>query len=299
MVSTTDRQFSLSASTIFNSRKMRARRVNDQLVALVCGAVIATPSCALAWGAEGHRITALIAADELTPAARAQVQTLLNSSDARSAMEDASTWPDEIKWHRPETRPWHYVDIEIGTRGYDKAADCPTGDCVVAQIERDEAILKDKHIAPPIRAEALRFLIHFVGDLHQPLHCADNHDRGGNEVKVLIGRRHENLHAVWDVNVVQALGRDPEVVAARLERQITLAEMENWRKGTVEDWANETFGVASREIYARLPRKGGTEEPVILPQGYARAESGVTEGQLERAGARLSTILNTDLSANR
>jgi hypothetical protein len=207
-------------------------------------------------------------------------------------MEDASTWADEIKFQRPDTRPWHYVDIEVGTRGYDKAADCPTGDCVVAQIEKDEAILKDKRLALPVRAEALRFLIHFVGDLHQPLHCADNHDRGGNEVKVLIGRRHENLHAVWDVNVVQALGRDPEVVAARLERQITPVEMASWRKGTVEDWANETFGVASREIYARTPGKAGTEEAVILPQGYARAESGVTEGQLERAGVRLAGVLN-------
>jgi hypothetical protein len=163
---------------------------------------------------------------------------------------------------------------------------------VVAQIEKDEAVLKDRRLTTPVRAEALRFLIHFVGDLHQPLHCADNHDRGGNEVRVLIGRRHENLHAVCDVNSVQALGRDPEVVAARLERQITPAETVSWRKGTVEDWANETFGAASQEIYARIPGKGGTEEPVILPEGYAWAESGVTEGQLERAGARLVGVLN-------
>jgi nuclease S1 len=83
------------------------------------------PSSAFAWGAEGHRIIALIAADELTPSPRAQVQALLASPDARSAMEDASTWADEIKFQRPGTRPWHYVDIEIGTRGYDKAANCP------------------------------------------------------------------------------------------------------------------------------------------------------------------------------
>jgi len=105
-------------------------------------------------------------------------------------MEDASTWPDEIKFQRPDTRPWHYVDIEIGTLGYDTSADCPTGDCVVAQIEKDEAILKDKRLTAPVRAEALRFLIHLVGHLHQSLHCADNHDRSGNEGKVLIGRRH-------------------------------------------------------------------------------------------------------------
>ncbi|MGH6888454.1 MAG: S1/P1 nuclease [Rhizomicrobium sp.] len=255
----------------------------------------ATPLPAYAWGSEGHRIVSAIAADELTSLARAQVQSLLGSSNARPAMEDASTWADEIKFQRPGTRPWHYVDIEIGTRGYDKGADCPTGDCVVAQIERDETILRNKKLASPVRAEALRFLIHFVGDLHQPLHCADNHDRGGNEVKVLIGRRHENLHAVWDVNVVQALGRDPDAVAARLEKQIMPAEIASWRRGAVEDWANETFHVAEREIYAKLSGKGGTEEPVILPLGYAKAESGVTARQLERAGVRLAGVLNSIL----
>lgn len=91
----------------------------------------------------------------------------------------------------------------------------------MAQIDHAEAILHDKKLAQPVRAEALRFLIHFIGDLHQPLHCADNHDRGGNEVKVMIGRRHENLHAVWDDNVVEALGRDPETVVSRLENNIT------------------------------------------------------------------------------
>jgi S1/P1 Nuclease len=266
------------------------------VLSALLNASILSPSNALAWGSEGHRIVAAIAADELTPAARSQVQALLGSADARSAMEDASTWADEIKWQRPNTRPWHYVDIEVGTRGYDKVTDCPTGDCVVAQIERDEAILKDKRLATPVRAEALRFLIHFVGDLHQPLHCADNRDRGGNEVKVLIGRRHENLHVVWDANVVQSLGHDPDIVATRLERQIMPTEIASWRRGTVQDWANETFHVAGREIYSKLPGSGGVEEPVMLPKGYARMENGVTQGQLERAGVRLASALNASLN---
>jgi hypothetical protein len=250
---------------------------------------------AFAWGAEGHRIVALIAADELTPAAKAQVLGLLGSPDARSAMEEASTWADKIKFQRPETRPWHYVDIEIGTRGYDKAADCPDDACVVAQIDRDEGILRDRKLAQPVRAEALRFLIHFIGDLHQPLHCADNHDRGGNEVNVMIGRRHENLHAVWDDNVVQALGRDPEKVASRLEADITPARATVWRHGTTVDWANETFGVASREVYAKLPGSGGTNAPVTLPEGYAHNESIAAARQLEKAGVRLASVLNEAL----
>src|SRR5580692_10642005 len=167
------------------------------LAPLLLAASFISPSEAFAWGDEGHRIVALIAASELTPQAKTQVESLLGG-DASSSMADLSTWADEIKFHRHETSPWHYVDIEIDSTGYDPARDCPTGDCVVAQIERDERIVGDRSLAMPVRAEALKFLIHFVGDLHQPLHCADNHDRGGNEVKVILGRRSTNLHAVWD-----------------------------------------------------------------------------------------------------
>ena len=152
------------------------------------------PSAAFAWGAEGHRIVALIAASELTPQAKAQVESLLGG-DAASSMAELSTWADEIKFRRHETGPWHYVDIEIDSQGYNAARDCPTGDCVVAQIERDEHIVGDRSLAMPVRAEALKFLIHFVGDLHQPLHCADNHDRGGNEVKVKI-----RLTSLWTLS---------------------------------------------------------------------------------------------------
>lgn len=113
-------------------------------------------------------------------------------------MEVASTWADEIRRDRPETAPWHYVDIKVTSTGLDRGRNCPGDDCVVAQIEKDLAIVRDRTLAPPIRAEALRFLIHFVGDLHQPLHAADSHDRGGNEVRVVLDGELTNLRAVWD-----------------------------------------------------------------------------------------------------
>ena len=92
-------------------------------VLLTLCALACSPSCAWAWGSEGHRIVALIAADELTPAARAQVSDLLGG-DARSTMEAVSTWADEIRHDRPETAPWHYVNVEISTSGYDATRDC-------------------------------------------------------------------------------------------------------------------------------------------------------------------------------
>jgi hypothetical protein len=186
-------------------------------------AVLALPSPALAWGAEGHRIVASIAGDELTPAARLQVEKLLGG-DASVAMMEASTWADEITPKRSDTAPWHFVDIPIQSGGYDAASDCQHDDCVVAQIDRDARIIGDRQLAPPVRAEALRFLIHFVGDIHQPLHAANNNDRGGNGIRVVLRQRHTNMHSVWDTDVFQALGRSPEEVANRLEQEITPAD---------------------------------------------------------------------------
>lgn len=264
------------------------------LLALSTSALL--PSGAWAWGGEGHRIIALIAADRLTPVARAEVSDLLGG-DARASMEEVSTWADEIRRDRPETAPWHYVNIEISTSGYDAARDCPAGACVVAQVQKDERILADHRLAKPVRAEALRFLIHFVGDLHQPLHCADNHDRGGNEVQVLVGADETNLHAVWDTNVVAALGQNPDQVASSLAAQIAPGDETAWRRGSPADWANETFGIAKRVIYSALPGEGGTTAPIILPRDYAARERPVTAVQLERAGVRLAVMLNTALGS--
>jgi len=258
---------------------------------IVVIAVLANPAQAFAWGGEGHRIVALIAAHELSSRAKAQVETLLGGD----SMVDVSTWADTIKFHRHETSPWHYVDIEIDSRGYDAARDCPTGDCVVAQIERDERIVGDRSLAVSVRVEALKFLIHFVGDIHQPLHCADNHDRGGNEVKVILGRRSTSLHAVWDNDVVKALGRDPDTAAAELEGQIAPQQEAQWQRGTVVDWANESFRTAKREIYGHLNGKGSTDAPIILDPDYVRGQRAIVSEQLEKAGVRLAYVLNRAL----
>ena len=266
----------------------------NRYVAIMTAALFAAPTPCLAWGAEGHRIIAAIAADDLTPAARMQVEQLLGT-DAGVGMVEASTWADEIRSRRPNTAPWHFVDIPVEAQTYDAHRDCGNGDCVVAQIERDARIVGDRQLAAPVRAEALRFLIHFVGDLHQPLHASDNHDRGGNQVHVLLRRRRANLHAVWDVDVVRALGRSPEEIAVRLEHQIAPAQKREWSVGTPEQWANEAHQIARKEIYGHITGQGGTDAQIVLPPNYARQERNLTGEQLERAGVRLATVLNTIL----
>jgi hypothetical protein len=242
---------------------------------------------AYAWGPEGHEIVARIAADNLTPSAHLRLSQILGG-DAPALMVLDSNWADEIRADRPNTAAWHFVNIEIGSRGYDPRRDCVRDNCVVGQIARDVAVLRDARASHAAHLDALRFLIHFVGDLHQPLHAADRHDKGGNGFMVLEGRRRSNLHRVWDQDVVEELGSDSMAVAADIEAGLSSQDKARIMAGTPSDWATESFQVAAREIYARLPGSG----PVRLPRDYTARERAVVRQQLLRAGLRLAATLS-------
>ena len=133
----------------------------------------------------------------LEPAARDQVRELLAIENA-TTLASVSTWADQVRPQRRVTAPWHYVDIQIGDATYDPPRDCVGNNCLVAKIGEFAEVLADRSAEPARRLEALKFVVHFVGDPHQPFPVADNHDRGGNEVIVTFSGRKTNLHAVWD-----------------------------------------------------------------------------------------------------
>jgi hypothetical protein len=207
-------------------------------------------------------------------------------------MVEAASWADDIRHSRRDTGSWHYVDIPISASGYDAKRDCPQNDCILAQIEREMSILRDKRLAPPVRTEALKFLIHFIGDIHQPLHASDNGDRGGNEVRVYVGRRKTNLHSLWDTPLVEYLGRDPADVATSVETGITAPQKTAWSKDGAVAWANETHSVARRFVYSDISGRGETGAPIILSPDYASQKVPVVRTQLARAGTRLAWVLN-------
>jgi hypothetical protein len=212
----------------------------------------------------------------------------LLGGDPQPVMVLESNWADEIRSDRPETAAWHFVNIEIGSRGYNRRRDCPRDNCVVRQIEREIGLLRDPRSSHAARLEAFRFLIHFVGDLHQPLHAADRHDKGGNALVVYQGRRRTSLHRVWDQGVVSALGPDAMSVAAKIAAETAPQDKAKIAAGTPADWANVSFRIAAREIYPRFPRFGSAR----LPRDYALRERTVARLQLQRAGLRLAAILN-------
>jgi len=248
-------------------------------------------SQAWAWGSEGHRIVAEIAEQYLEPGPAHEVRDLL-SIDNATTLADISNWADEIRGQRRDTAPWHFVDIPISASAYDPTRDCSRGNCVVAKIDEFIAELRDRKLSGSERLEALEFVVHFIGDVHQPLHASDNNDRGGNEIKVEFRGHRTNLHAVWDTGILApAVRGDERGYALRLVNSITPGEIAKWRGGSVADWANDSHALAQRVIYGDLPH-----EPGPLPTNYERAALPVVNEQLEKAGVRLAAVLNAILA---
>ena len=161
----------------------------------------------------------------------------------------------------------------------------------MAQIENDLRVLSNRRASDSVRAEALRFLIHFVADVHQPLHAEDHDDRGGNQVRVTIGRYRANLHRVWDSEVIAALGPDSQGSASAIAHSITPAQRKAWASGTPAQWVNDAHAIARDQIY---PPLGGRHE-VRLPRDYAYRQAPVVRLLLAKAGVRLAFVLNSAL----
>jgi hypothetical protein len=283
------------------------------MLAVVAAALGAMPHAAFAWGAEGHQLIAGIARGYLTAQARQQVDAMLAAdTDTLTPHDMASqaTWADRYRGAgHPETASWHFVDIELDKP--DLAAACfgfpppaspasagPQDDCVVDKVEEFQAELANPATAPAERLLALKYLLHFIGDIHQPLHASDNHDRGGNCVRLAFGGpRTTNLHSYWDTTVVTALGSDPQVVARQLAAKITPAQKSAWEQGAPRAWAQESYTVARQSVYTfgSPPGCARDQAPVGLPPGYDRAAQAAAAIQLERAGVRLALVLNRAL----
>ncbi len=243
------------------------RMLRRKIISFCCCMLVSLPS--LAWDNFGHRLAAKLAYSRLEPAVRTNVDALLGGGE--EAFVDASIWADRIKSQRPETRPWHYVNIPLDAEAFDEKRDCPKRDCIVARLEDFISVLSSDASADQKR-EALRFVIHLVADIHQPLHCANNSDRGGKDVALVWDKRKTNLHEVWNHYVLTN----------------TLNEvMDTKALGAVVDWCNESHAIARQIAYEGLPEPG---EPVS--EDYMSKARIAATDQLAKAAARLAFILN-------
>jgi hypothetical protein len=246
------------------------------------------PSAGFTWGPEGHHVVVILAKHYMNPETAALVRDLLGSE----SLEDASVWADEYRHSHPETGPWHYIDIPLTDSKIDMPRECPNGNCVIAKTEQFLAVLKDAKADRSAKEEALKYVIHFVGDMHQPLHDEDDGDKGGNARHVIFHGHPDNLHWVWDTGLLEDISRRPESLAAELESRITRQDQAEWVKGTFEDWVMAGHRLAQTVAYGDL----GAENPAVIEGTYERQADPVIETQLEKAGVRLAYLPNANLT---
>jgi hypothetical protein len=293
------------------------------LAALGLSLVLLRPAAAHAWGDEGHRVVALIAERLMNPAVRDRVAAMLASDPDPLTAHDIgaeASWADKfrdspdpaVRARYDATWRWHFVNLELDRP--DLAAACygparlpagapasqgPAQDCVVDKIAEFAAELADPATVPAERLLALKYLLHFVGDVHQPLHAADDHDAGGNKVRILApGSTIPTLHVYWDVDAVGGQGRDAAALADGLLARILPAERAAWQAGGPADWAFESYGLAKAVAYGRLP-PAGPDGVHRLDASYIDEARGVAALQLSRAGVRLAWLLDRCLGAPR
>ena len=267
------------------------------LIRIALLALIAVPSVAsakpAAWGGDGHRMVCGVAWQRLTTDGRALATRLLGSTDQK-VFVDACVWADSVRDDRPETYNYHFVNIPAGAGGMDMDRDCSAPKrCAPWAIVHFSRVLGDGKADHTIRMEALKWVLHFVGDLHQPLHAGRPGDRGGNSVAVDFfgdrgnGERRNNLHSVWDSQMLRRASlRWPEG-SDHLVTQIQQDEAQSWETMNVTEWANESYRIDEEFVYGKLDAAGR------IRNAYYRPALGIAETQIMKGGVRLAHLINS------
>ncbi len=268
-----------------------------------------------AWGPEGHAFIADMAEAHLTPTARAKIAALL-ALEGDQHLDQIASWPDEMRASEPDTGPWHFVDIPLYAAAYDQGRDCHADeaftlshtDCVVVKLPEYAHRMTDASLSPRQRLEALKWVVHLVGDIHQPLHTEDDHDHGGNSLHVVYFGQNTNLHAVWDLGVIEhqfswQLGPHYSIhraavyaMAMKADQAMSAQQRLKWTSPNslanisyeAVQWVNATHGLAW-DAYRNLPADTQTPGWENRYQAYAWP---VIREQLDMASVRLAALLN-------
>lgn len=259
-----------------------ARRCSPSVIPVLV-VLLALPSAALAWGPTGHRVVGAIAEAHLSAEARTRVAELLGTD----SLPRVGTWADEIRsdpaWARVET--WHYVNIGDGET-YENSKKSETGD-VLEAIGRLSKLLADPATPRGERVDALKLLVHFVGDIHQPLHVGRAEDRGGNDILVLWQNEPSNLHTVWDSGMIDATHLSYTELANFLDH-VEPEQQKAWLAGGPAEWAKESISLRP-QVYDLGDRKLGNK--------YVYRNWPTVEVRMAQAGIRLAALLEKLLGA--
>ncbi|GAB2773946.1 S1/P1 nuclease [Salinimicrobium soli] len=233
------------------------------------------------WGRTGHRATGEVAEQYLSPKAKQKIRELLNGQ----SLAFVSTYGDDIK-SDPQYRkysPWHYVNLEQGQTEYSEEKANPSGDLVMG-IQKSISVLKDKNASKEEKSFYLKMLIHFMGDLHQPLHAGRGEDKGGNDIQVRWFGQGSNLHRVWDSEMINDFQMSYTELAESAD-ELSKKEMKEIASGSILDWMYESKELSTK-VYdsAEIGEKLGYE--------YMYNWFPVVHDQLQKGGIRLAKVLN-------
>jgi hypothetical protein len=276
------------------------------MIGVVATVIVMATASLGAWGGQGHRLVGLIAAERLTPVAKQRVTRLLDGQ----TLAEVANWADSIRSDQQQTYGWHFLNMPPGAAGYDRDRDCPRAagvesgsrsdrwrDCAVDRILFWEQRLADVTLDRADRATAIKFLVHFIGDLHQPFHTIGV-GRGGNDVRVRwFGEANCsdpgekpfpcNLHSVWDGRLIARGNLDDRAYLAQLQKLIAEKRWGALPPGTPAQWAEQSF---------RLAKEALMKPDSNIDDGYYRRHIGVVDERLALAGVRLAAVLNRSLT---
>ena len=279
-------------------------RVRTCLAAVL--AVVCLSTSSLAWAPQGHRLVGMVASTYLTGTARQSVSWLLGTQ----TLADVATWADEYLEGNNQTGPWHYVNIPPFAKAYNRDRDCPRQpgvsaggrgdqwrDCVVDRIQYNQERLADPSLDRADRAVALKFLVHFVGDLHQPFHALGV-ERGGNGIEVVafgtadcspggMTSRPCNLHSVWDSTMIARRKLGDLQYLTVLQQLIRHKRLDREPVDSPAAWALESHALAKKGL---VPEYGEIDE------AYYAEHIRVVDRRLALGGLRLAALLNRSLT---
>lgn len=250
-------------------------------IALLSGTIIL-----LSWGVIGHRAIGKIAENHLTSNAKAAVHDLLGGE----TLADASTWADEVR-NQPEyksTAPWHYINLPLGLSysDFQQRVEGMSEANVFSALQQQEQIVADKAAPREKKIEALKFIVHFVGDLHQPMHVSRAEDKGGNTIQLNYNGQGTNLHSVWDSKLIEREGTDYQQLTEKCDHA-SPAQIRQWQNDPVIKWLWESYEISSK-LYAEVDAMKSRS----IDDSYYTAHIGIIHERLEQAGIRLAGVLN-------
>jgi hypothetical protein len=235
---------------------------------------------AYGWGYQGHSVIAYVAEFNLASESKKIIVEEFNIKN----LANVASWADKVRKRRKYEGPWHYSNIKENESTYVVSRDCPDKNCVTEKIKEFSRVLKNKTILFRKRKEALKYLVHFVGDIHQPLHLGNSKDRGGNKIRLDYLGRKVNLHYLWDGALIDWKKESFSKYAEHLNNKLIESEKLEWLDSNVDDWANESRLLALKYAYPLDSER--------LSKAYVIRGKEILDQRMVQAGVRLADLLN-------